>query len=431
MRMRILKNESGQVLVFTVLWMSLLMGCVAMAVDVGMMFRAKRSVQTAADAAAFAGALDYLYRASTTSAVAVGKAASAANGYTDGTNGVVVTINPPPVNGPNAGATGYVEAIITEPNPTVFMSRFFGASFTIGARGVAGPPGPSTACVYILNPTASQAMELQGSFTVSAPNCGVVVDSNDPDALDFTGAGGTLTAGSVAVVGGDGGHTGDSTPTPVTGASPVSDPLQLTGPTPLNGGCTAGGDGFAGESGTTDSTTTTLTGVVPGPGSAGQAICYTKAINLNNVTLGTGIYVFENGVTTNGTITSGAGGTTLDIYSGAFSVNTGTVLALNPPQAPKDNPTAYETNGIALMEPSTNSSEIKIQKGDATGSLTGIIYAPAAELFLQDSGGGAGITMTTDLIVNTLYDKTATLTINSYSQTYPTLTPLKSITLVE
>jgi hypothetical protein len=259
----------------------------------------------------------------------------------------------------------------------------------------------------------------------------VVVDSNDPDALDFTGAGGTLTAGSVAVVGGDGGHTGDSTPTPVTGASPVSDPLQLTGPTPLNGGCTAGGDGFAGESGTTDSTTTTLTGVVPGPGSAGQAICYTKAINLNNVTLGTGIYVFENGVTTNGTITSGAGGTTLDIYSGAFSVNTGTVLALNPPQAPKDNPTAYETNGIALMEPSTNSSEIKIQKGDATGSLTGIIYAPAAELFLQDSGGGAGITMTTDLIVNTLYDKTATLTINSYSQTYPTLTPLKSITLVE
>ena len=133
--LRILKSENGQVLVFTVLWMSLLMGCVAMAVDVGMMFRAKRSVQTAADAAAFAGALDYLYRASTTSAVAVGKAASSSNGYTDGSSGVVVTINTPPVNGPNAGATGYVEAIITEPNPTVFMSRFFGASFTVGARG--------------------------------------------------------------------------------------------------------------------------------------------------------------------------------------------------------------------------------------------------------------------------------------------------------
>ena len=429
--LRILKSENGQVLVFTVLWMSLLMGCVAMAVDVGMMFRAKRSVQTAADAAAFAGALDYLYRASTTSAVAVGKAASSSNGYTDGSSGVVVTINTPPVNGPNAGATGYVEAIITEPNPTVFMSRFFGASFTVGARGVAGPPGPSTACVYILNPTASQAMELQGSFTVSAPNCGIVVDSNDPDGLDFTGAGGSLTAGSVSVVGGAGGHTGDSTPAPITGASPVSDPLQLTGPTPGNGGCSAGGDGFSGETGTTDTTTTSLSGPVAGPGGAGKAVCYTKAVNLSNVTLGAGIYVFENGVTTNGTITSGAGGTTLDIYSGSFSVNSGTVLSLVAPQDPPGNKTAYQTNGVALMEPSTNSSQITIQKGNATGNLTGIIYAPAAELYLQDSGGGLGITMTTDLIVNTLYDKTATLTINSYSQTYPTSTPLNSITLVE
>jgi Flp pilus assembly protein TadG len=431
--LRILKSENGQVLVFTVLWMSLLMGCVAMAVDVGMMFRAKRSVQTAADAAAFAGALDYLYRASTTSAVAVGKAASSSNGYTDGSSGVVVTINTPPVNGPNAGATGYVEAIITEPNPTVFMSRFFGASFTVGARGVAGPPGPSTACVYILNPTASQAMELQGSFTVSAPNCGIVVDSNDPDGLDFTGAGGSLTAGSVSVVGGAGGHTGDSTPAPVTGASPVSDPLGLTGPTPTNGGCGVGGDGYTGESGTTDTTTTTLTGVVAGPGGSGKAICYTKAIALKNATLGTGIYVFENGVTTSGTITSGAGGTTLDVYSGAFNVSTGTTLALVAPQNPPGSSTAYQTNGIALMQPLSNTSQITIQKGDASGSLTGIIYAPGAELYLQDSGGdkSGGLQLTSDLIINTLFDKTATLTINSYSQTYPTSTPLKSITLVE
>lgn len=431
--MRIRKDESGQVLVFTVLWMSLLLACVAMAVDIGMMFRAKRTIQTAADAAAFAGALDYLYKGSTTSAIAAGKAASSANGYTDGTNGVGVTINPPPLNGPNAGAAGYVEAIITAPNSTVFMSRFFGGSFTTGARAVAGAPEPSTACVIVLNPTASDAMELQGSFTVTAANCGVVVDSNSSDALDFTGAGGSLTAGSVSVVGGDGGQVGDSSPAPVTGASPVSDPLQLTGPTPTNGGCTAGGDGFSGETGTTNTTTTTLTGAVPGPGGPGSAICYTKAITLSNVTLGPGIYVFENGVTTSGTVTSGAGGTTLDVYSGAFSVNTGTTLALTAPQDPVGNPTDYETNGIALMQPASNTSEITIQKGDASGSLTGIIYAPGAELYLQDSGGdkSGGLSLTTDLIVGTLFDKTATLTINSYSQAYPQQTPLKSITLVE
>ena len=41
-----------------------------------------------------------------------------------------------------------------------------------------------------------------------------------------------------------------------------------------------------------------------------------------------------------------------------------------------------------------------------------------------------GISLTTDLIVGTLFDKTATLTINSYSLSHPT-TPLKVITLVE
>ena len=50
---------------------------------------------------------------------------------------------------------------------------------------------------------------------MSTPNCGVIIDSSDSDALDFTGAGGTLTAGSVGVVGGCGGHCGDSTPAPV------------------------------------------------------------------------------------------------------------------------------------------------------------------------------------------------------------------------
>ena len=59
--------------------------------------------------------------------------------------------------------------------------------------------------------------------------------------------------------------------------------------------------------------------------------------------------------------------------------------------------------------------------------------SPAAELYLQDSGGdhNGGVSLTTDLIVDKLFDKTATLTINSYSQANPTITPLKTVTLVE
>ncbi len=196
-----------------------------------------------------------------------------------------MTASYPPADGPNTGKVGFVEAIIRQPNPTFFMKLFGFANVNVGARAVAGSPGASNACVYVLNPTASDSMDLQGSFDVSAPQCGVIVDSNSSDALHFTGAGGTLTAGSVSVVGGDGGQVGDSTPAPITGAAPGGDPLNATGPTPTNGGCSVVGD----AKGTTGSISalTSLTGTVAGPGT-GRAMCFTKAVSLNNVTLGDG-----------------------------------------------------------------------------------------------------------------------------------------------
>jgi hypothetical protein len=399
-------------LILAALATMVLCGLLALSVDVGLLFRVKRNMQIAADAAATAGALDFYYNSSITSATAAAQAASAANGVTNGSGGAVVTVNTPPADGPNRGTNGFIEVVVSQPNPTVFMKIFNFDSMTVAARAVAGTPGASQGCVYILNPTASLAMELQGSFDVSASHCGVIVDSNASDALQFTGSGGSLTAGSVSVVGGDGGQTGDSTPTPVVGAAPANDPISISGPVPP-GGCTS------------TSTATSVTGSFVGPG-AGNAICFTQAVSLSGVTLGQGTYVFENGVTTNGNVTSGSGGTTLDIYSGAMTINTGTVFNLVAP-------TSGPTNGIALMEPASNSSQITIQKGDASGSLTGIIYAPSAALYLQDSGGdlSGGVSLTTDLVVNTLFDKTATLTISSYSAAYPSTTPLRAVALVE
>jgi len=420
--MRIYKSEAGQVLVLTTLSMMLLLGFAGLAVDVGMLFHAKRNVQIAADAAALAGAIDYKYYASATSAIAAAQNAASANGVTDTSD---LTVNVPPLSGPNTGSRGFIEAIVSVPNPTWFMRLFGFNSVNVAARAVAGDPSPGDACIYVLNPTASEAMQVQGSFVINAPGCGVIVDSKNSNALYFGGTSGTLTASWVGVVGGDGGQTGDSTPAPVTGAAPISDPLGgLMGPTPTNGGCSASGDGYTGQIGSTDTTTTTLTGTVLGPGT-GNVICYTQPINLNNVTLGAGIYVFENGVTANGNVTSAPGGSTLDVYSGSFDANTNTVLNLVAP-------TSGQTNGIALMEPPTNTAQITFQIGNLTGSIDGIIYAPNALLYVQDSGGDTkgALTFTSDIIVGTFYDKTAYLEVTSYNAVTPT-SPLKKITLVE
>jgi Flp pilus assembly protein TadG len=415
--MKKLRDESGQALIISALCMTCLIGFVALAADVGVMFRQKRMAQTAADAAAVAGALEITYNLG--SIANAGQAAAVQNGFTDGSNGATVIVRQGPASGPHAGNLNYVEAIVSRTQPTLFMSLFGVLNMTPTARAVAQNGGSSYSCVYILAPTGPATMDLQGSFNVTAPNCGIIVDSTDPGALSFTGKGGSLTAGSVGVVGGCTGKCSDSTPAPVTGIVPQSDPLgnhAIPDPTKLT--CSA-------------APSNKLTGTLSAP--AGGIVCYSGNVTLNNVTLGAGTYVFTGNVTLSGTVstpqpTSGnpSNGSTIDINSGTLSISTGTTLSLYAPLSG-----TYQ--GIALIEPSTNSNPITIQKGDASGLIDGIIYAPSAELFLQDSGGdkSGGLTLITDLIVGKLFDKTATLSIQSFSQTNPGGSPLTKVTLVE
>ncbi|MES2222293.1 MAG: pilus assembly protein TadG-related protein [Acidobacteriota bacterium] len=409
-----LKDESGQAMILTLLCMTCLLGFVGFAADIGTLLRAKRNLQIAADSAAIAGAAELNYGNMTAAA----QAAAGQNGVTIGTNGGAVVVNTPPTYGAYAGLPGYVEAIVTQTQPTFFMRIFNFTSQNVTARAVAWNGGSSNGCVYVCDKQAAGAMTLQGSFDVTAPKCGIIVDSNNADALQFTGGGGTLTAGSVGVVGGDGGQTGDSTPAPVTNIAPVSCPLA----------------GLAFPDPTTMTCTVPTGGNLTGPLTAG---CYSApagkkgalgTLNISNATLGAGTYVLEGNVNLSGNITSGSGGTTLDIYNGALTEGTAaTNLNL---VAPAPGTGAY--GGIAIMQPPTNTNTLTFEFGNSTGTIDGILYAPTAQLFLHDSGGdkSGGITLITDLIVGTLNDQTADLSITNYSTTVGT-SPLTKIALVE
>ena len=69
-------NESGQVIILTALFMTVLLGFLALAIDVAMLFRARRNVQIAADAAAIGATMDYYYNGSVSAAQTAGKADS-------------------------------------------------------------------------------------------------------------------------------------------------------------------------------------------------------------------------------------------------------------------------------------------------------------------------------------------------------------------
>jgi Flp pilus assembly protein TadG len=450
--MKRLNGESGQALIVSALCMTCLIGFVALAADVGIMLREKRLLQIAADSAAIAGALEINYDTGAVTSAAL--AAAQQNGFTAITSGtttsagVTVTVNGPPggpVNGPHAGDPNYVEVIVSQKQSTFFMNVFGFASMTPTVRAVAQNGASSYGCVYALSPTGDPkggwGIDLQGSFTLNTPNCGVIDDTATSNALNFTGNAGIVDAGSVGVVGGVSGSPKNPF-TPITGIVAQSDPLLGTLPAPpdptkLTCSAPTAASSSAGSAGK-------LSGNVIVPAGV-YTMCYSGTVNVAGANFPAGTYVFTGDVNVSGTVTTAQppppvppstvsanplNGTTIDIDSGTLSTATGTTWGLYAPQAASTTYTNY--NGIALMQPKSNSNTMSIQSGNAFGKIDGIIYAPTAQLFMNDSGGdkSSGITLITDLVVGTLEDKTATLNITSYSQS-TSGSPLTKVVLVE
>lgn len=436
------KSESGQILFFAAGGVIMLSGFLALALDASLLFRAKRNLQIAADSAATAAALDYYYNSSSgatavTQADAVGVEAASIDNVKVA-NGTTVDVHCPVQNGvyTNSTCNGYFEAIVQQPNSTVLMGLLNHNSVTVAARAVAGTPYVSSACVYVLDSTGNigsggntngigkgdSSVYLFGAFTVTAPNCGMVINgTSSTDALNMQGNGGNLTAGSVAVVGGYSGS--DSTPTPVTGAAPVEDPLQAVSQPQIPTSCTSGGS----------ISSTTFTGPVCYSGDANGNLTVT-----NDTFNGTFIFTGTGTLTFGGNVTSGANGATIYLENGGLSENAGTTFT-GPTSTVTgcasgcfNAPTSGSLEGIALMAPNTNTSVIEFNFGNSTGAINGIIYMPAATLYLHNhTGPGVGLVLNTDLIVGQIDDQAGSVTINSYSQLNPTLTPLKAVALVE
>ena len=166
--MNLLRDERGQTTWLMGLCIMSLVGMSGLAVDAGMMFRAKRVLQAAADAGAIAGAAEVNY-GDVSSAV---KAATAQNGVTYGSPGTTMAINNGPASGPYAGNSGYVEVLITKSQPTFFMKIFHLSSMNVGARSVAGL-GAGGGCIFTLDPSGTD-IGMTGSGELDMPDCSIL-----------------------------------------------------------------------------------------------------------------------------------------------------------------------------------------------------------------------------------------------------------------
>lgn len=372
--MRYRDDQAGQVLVITALSMTLLLAFLGFAIDVGLLFRAKRNAQIAADAAAVAGALDYQYNTSVTSAKTAGQAAATANGFTNGSNGVTVTINPPPVNGPEAGVNGYVEAIVTQSNQSIFMGIMGPKTVTVGARAVAGTGGPGPACIYTLGSTG---ITESGSGAIDVPSCNI----DDNGGITMSGTG-DITANKVNIKNSyTHSGTGTVTPTPVT-FSGATDPLaSVTQPT-------------------SQSPCTNYVGSVPASLSPG---CYSFVLSSNaTVTLQSGQYTFT-GITSSGNLIFNGTGVTIYFPSGGITGSGNVGLNITAP-------TSGPYDGIAIWMNRSDSAGLTLS-GTTTTSFQGIIYAPDGNITVS---GSTGLSLTTDLIVSNI-TSSGNLNISNYT----------------
>jgi hypothetical protein len=400
--------------------------------DVGSIFRQKRIAQTAADAAALAGAYEVFRASASDSVQANAHRAAVANGFTNGSNSVVVTVaNPPTTSYYYNGKSAFVEANISQTYPTTGL-RFFGInSVPIRAHAVAGGGGTAINCVTVLDPSGSSVTMDVGSLSAT---CGMVVNSSSGAAINMPKNNSDITitgGGRVSVTGGFSGN-GTISPSLSVSVPPASDPLVSLPPPTFANSCTKINatynndatitpgvycNGIDIEKGTitfaSQDATTPGIYVLCGVANDGASF-YTKGGNVAIQDDGRAgvLLVFTKCV---------VGGTTYD-YATPISMKASSDLNL---KGPISGPYA----GIAMYQDRNAPTNLPQSDwhGSSTSSVDGLIYFPQTGIHIKN---GQGTLRASALVTRSMFqDGNSKIFItNSYTSAPP---PLKRVTLVE
>jgi hypothetical protein len=114
-------------------------------------------------------------------------------------------------------------------------------------------------------------------------------------------------------------------------------------------------------------------------------------------------------------------GGTIDEAAGTFVQNSNTLVSVVAP-------TSGTYNGVAIMEPATNTNQLQVQWGSNNQVVDGYIYAPGAQVYLQDNGGGI---TASGIVADNMSVQASTVNIPSYDVAHPHTTPNRVMTLIE
>jgi Flp pilus assembly protein TadG len=366
--------QRGQIIPFMGLSLVVLLGATALAVDLGVWRYDQRVQQSAADSAAIAGASELAYPSSNITTAA--RADAAANGFTNGTGGVTVTVNNPPASGAYSHDSSAVEVIVSDSRADNFGGFISAATHTVSARavGLLETTNPAN-CVTDLGNTNV------GAAAIIAQNCGMVTDGTTSGFLA------SITAASLGVVGSNNCFLCFYPEASPTNSQPAADPCpQIPGCSYLKNNPPSTTGPSCSVSAYSNATGYTVTGVASG--------CVLSNSNKifqycgyrggsSTVTFGAGLYVINGGFTANGCILNSSGsGVTFYIASGGLFITT-SVINLSAPT------TGNYTGILFYQAPSDTTGEqlYATVSGLGSGAITGGLYFPTSSLTIAGNIG--------------------------------------------
>ncbi|MDG4889579.1 pilus assembly protein TadG-related protein [Mesorhizobium sp. WSM4887] len=361
------RDAGANVATIFALSLPIIVGAAGLGVETSYWYYEDLKLQAAADAAAYAGALEKIAGSDTATITAAATQSAISNGLGTGT----IVVHAPPTSGPNAGKKA-VEVVLNQKLDRIFTSIFVQDQVAEQARAVALITDASKACVLALNPSASKAALFSGNTSVKLTGCSVMSDSNAADALKLQGSG-SLQADCLISVGGMVLNNPVTTvcKAPITQAQPASDPFSGLPAPAASSPCKtiANGNG--------NKTAQTL-----------QPGTYCSGMDLKgNVTLQPGVYVVQGSMKVNaGAVVSGSGVTIFMSGSNTVTMNGNATVTLSAP-----NSGTY--SGVLFYGDRTGTSASSTFNGAASSLLTGALYFPKQQVnYLGNFAGTGGCT---------------------------------------
>jgi hypothetical protein len=197
--------------------------------DAGLLEWRQIALQTAADAAAQEGMLGVARNSSTWATD--GQTQAAQNGFTNGVNGVMVSMANPPTSGGYSGDSSAVQATISQSVRTIFMGLVNGGTATVAATAVAKV---MPTCIWVMGQNSSGSeTTLHIASAQLGLSCGVYLNTSTGPSLGAD-AYSILLATRIRVQGPASANDSQGTvvPLPRFSAAGKNDPLAyITAPT--------------------------------------------------------------------------------------------------------------------------------------------------------------------------------------------------------